>query len=48
MADKVPPTPKAQDDMPIVPPPSSLTIQHDYKAVLYLPNGKALVRRAGF
>lgn len=29
-------------------PPSNVTVQHDHKAVLYLPDGRALVRQAGF
>jgi hypothetical protein len=31
-----------------VPPPTSITIDSDRKPVLYLPDGKALVRVIGF
>lgn len=31
-----------------VAPPSNVTVEHDHKAVLYLPDGRALVRQAGF
>ncbi len=37
------------DDAPILPPPSSLTVEFERKPVLYLPDGTPLVRRpAGF
>lgn len=43
------PTPKATtDDQPIVPPPSSFTVSHEHKPVLFTADGKALVRRCGF
>ena len=29
-------------------PPQSMTVDHERKPVLYLPNGKVLVRQAGF
>lgn len=32
----------------LVPPPNSVTVDHDHKPVLYLPDGLALVRQAGF
>ena len=32
----------------VVPPPASVTVFHDRRAVLYFPDGRALVRRAGF
>jgi hypothetical protein len=36
------------EDQPVIPPPSSVTVDHERKPVLYLPNGKVLVRKAGF
>ena len=36
------------EDMPVVPPPATMTVIHDHVGVLYTPDGKALVRRAGF
>jgi hypothetical protein len=33
---------------PVVAPPAVLTVHHDHKRVLYLPNGKVLVRKPGF
>lgn len=36
------------EDAPIVAPPRSFTVEHEHKPVLYLPNGKVLVKRAGF
>ena len=36
------------EDAPIVPPPATVIVQHEHKPVLYLPNGKVLVKRAGF
>lgn len=32
----------------LIPPPSNMTVEHQYKPVLYLPDGRALVRQAGF
>lgn len=32
----------------IIDPPHSLTVDHERKPVLYLPDGRALVRQAGF
>jgi hypothetical protein len=29
-------------------PPQTMTVDHDHKPVLYLPDGRALVRQAGF
>ena len=41
--------PKAEiEDRPIVPPPATVVIEYERKPVLYLPNGKVLVRRAGY
>lgn len=41
--------PKATyDDAPIVPPPSTMDVDFKRKPILYLPNGKVLVIRAGF
>ena len=31
-----------------LPPPSTFSVFHDHKPVLYLPDGRALVRPAGF
>lgn len=36
------------EDYPVVPPPSTVSVQHDYKPVLYTADGKVLVRRAGY
>ncbi len=36
----------AYDD--VIPPPSNMTVAHEHRAVLYLPDGRALVRQAGF
>lgn len=36
------------EDAPIIPPPSTMTVYIERKPVLYLPNGKALVRKIGF
>lgn len=36
------------DDVQIVVTPSSFTVEHEYKPLIYLPDGKVLVRRAGF
>lgn len=33
------------EDAPIVPPPSTFTVDHERKPVLYLPDGRVLVRR---
>lgn len=44
-----PPAPKlCAEDLPIVQPPATMTVVHDHKPMLYLPNGKVLVRQAGF
>lgn len=32
----------------IIPPPSNVTVTHEHKPVLYLPDGRVLVRHAGF
>lgn len=32
----------------IIPPPSNVTVEHEHKPVLYLPDGRVLVRQAGF
>ena len=32
----------------MVPPPANVTVMHDHVGVLYTPDGRALVRRAGF
>lgn len=38
-----------QEDAPIVRPPDTFTVDHERKPVLYLPDGRALVKRpAGF
>ena len=47
MADSKPPRLES-DDRPIVPPPASAQVDFERKPVLYLPNGKVLVRKAGF
>ena len=31
-----------------VPPPRDVTVSHDYIPVLHLPDGRVLVRKAGF
>lgn len=47
MADKIPPR-LSVEDMPIVPPPSTVTVDHDRKPVLFTHDGKALVRKIGY
>jgi hypothetical protein len=43
------PTPHLCDDeLPIVPPPSTLTVEDTRQPVLYTADGHPLVRRAGF
>ena len=44
------PKPRAEyyDDRPVVPPPASVQVDHERKPVLYLPDGKVLVRKVGF
>lgn len=44
MADDPPYVPEP----PVVPPPASMTVEHERKPILYLPDGRVLVRRAGF
>ena len=43
-------SPKNSDDedRPIVDPPSSMQVEYGRKPVIYLPDGRVLVRRAGF
>lgn len=36
------------EDMPIVPPPGTFTVDADRKPVLYLPDGRVLTRKVGF
>lgn len=36
------------EDEPIVPPPASVTVDHQYRAILFDASGRALIRRAGF
>lgn len=36
------------EDPPVVPPPATVVVELDRKPVLYLPDGKVLVRRVGF
>ena len=31
-----------------IPPPNTMTVRHDHKAVLYTADGRPLVRHAGF
>jgi hypothetical protein len=31
-----------------IPPPNTMTVFHDHRPVLYTPDGKAIVRQAGF
>jgi hypothetical protein len=43
------PTPQLCDeDLPIVPPPASVTVEDGRQPVLYAADGTPLVRRAGF
>lgn len=37
----------ARDDSEVI-PPSNVMVEHEYRVRLYLPDGRALVRRAGF
>lgn len=32
----------------IIPPPASVEVEHSHRPVLYLPDGRMLVRQAGF
>lgn len=32
----------------IIPPPNTMTVDHEHKTVLFTADGKALVRQAGF
>ena len=48
MTNQKPPSPRAELSESGVPPPSSITADLDRKPVLYLPNGKVLVRQIGF
>ena len=43
-----PPRVKANHDNSEVVAPSNVTVLHEHRAVLYLPDGRALIRRAGF
>jgi hypothetical protein len=36
------------DDFPVIPPPSSATVDMERKPLLYLPDGRVLVQRIGF
>jgi hypothetical protein len=36
------------DDWFLIPPPANMTVTHEHKPVLYLPDGRVLVRQAGF
>lgn len=36
------------DEQPILRPPDSITVIDEREVVLYTPDGRALVRRAGF
>ena len=38
----------ADDDLPIVPPPSTMTVTHDPKPILYTADGKPLARQCGY
>lgn len=41
--------PRAEDEAPVVQPPSTLTVDYERKPILHLPDGRVLVRRpAGF
>lgn len=48
MTPKSPPSKACVEDYPVIPPPASVTVDHERKPVLYLANGKPLQRRAGF
>jgi hypothetical protein len=48
MPEKKPAPKLCAEDMPVVPPPSSLRVDLERKPVLYLPDGRVLVRRVGF
>lgn len=37
----------ARDDSEVL-PPQTVMVEHEYRVRLYLPDGRALVRRAGF
>lgn len=36
------------DDFPIVPPPASVTVEWPRRPLLYLPDGRMVVRQIGF
>ena len=40
--------PDDRPEPPIVPPPAAFTVDMERKPVLFLPDGKVLVRRIGF
>jgi hypothetical protein len=46
--DKPKPVIKGSDEQTVIPPPSTATVDYERKPVLYMPDGKVLVRRAGF
>lgn len=48
MAEKTLPPRMDIEDVPIVPPPSTFTVDYQRKPVLFTPEGKALVRLIGF
>jgi len=43
-------TPRLDEEPPVPVPVAQapVTVQHDHRAVLYTPDGKAIVRKAGF
>lgn len=47
MASKLPPR-LSVDDMPIIPPPSTVIVDFERKPVLFTHDGKALVRKIGY
>ena len=38
----------SDEDIPVIQPPSSATVDMERKPVLYLPDGRVLVRTIGF
>jgi hypothetical protein len=32
----------------LIPPPNTMSVDHEHRPVLYLPDGRVLVRAAGF
>ena len=42
------PKAEAEEDPPVVPPPASVVVDYHTRLILFLPDGKPLVRKVGF